>query len=84
MKKAIAIFCAVFTCVCLVMLYLHRGMIIAAVKGEPMPEAPEGCPAFSCPFFKKKAKDEEEPEAQPEEASDAQPEEPEAAEAPEA
>lgn len=31
---------------CLVMLWLHRSMIAAAVKGKPMPEAPEGCPAF--------------------------------------
>lgn len=30
----------------LVMAYLHRGMIVAAIKGEEMPEAPKGCPAY--------------------------------------
>ena len=32
--------------ICLVMLWLHRGMISAAVKGEPLPKAPKGCPAY--------------------------------------
>lgn len=30
----------------LIMLYLHRGMIKAAITGGEMPKAPEGCPAF--------------------------------------
>lgn len=28
----------------LVMLYLHRRVIAAAIKGEEMPKAPESCP----------------------------------------
>ena len=28
------------------MLYLHRGMIRAAITGEEMPKAPESCPAY--------------------------------------
>lgn len=31
---------------CLVMLYLHRRLIIAAIKGEELPKAPKGCPAY--------------------------------------
>ena len=46
MKNAV-LFCAgVFSGVCLVMLYMHRGLIAAAIKGEELPEAPEGCPAY--------------------------------------
>ena len=29
----------------LTMLFTHRGLIAAVLKGEPLPEAPEGCPA---------------------------------------
>ncbi len=29
----------------LMLLYMHRGLIAAAIKGEELPEAPEGCPA---------------------------------------
>lgn len=46
MKKLLGFLCAVCLGAALVLLYLHRGMIVAALKGEPMPEAPEGCPAF--------------------------------------
>ena len=28
------------------MLYLHRRLIIAAIKGEELPKAPKGCPAY--------------------------------------
>ena len=27
-----------------VLLYLHRNLIIAAIKGEELPKAPKGCP----------------------------------------
>lgn len=30
----------------LIMLYLHRRVIKAALCGEELPEAPESCPAF--------------------------------------
>ena len=29
-----------------VMVYMHRNLIIAAIKGEELPEAPKGCPAY--------------------------------------
>ena len=29
-----------------VLLYLHRNVIMAAIKGEELPEAPKGCPAY--------------------------------------
>lgn len=29
-----------------VMLYLHRRVIKAAIAGEELPKAPEGCPAY--------------------------------------
>ncbi len=29
-----------------VLLYLHRNLIIAAIKGEELPKAPKGCPAY--------------------------------------
>jgi len=28
------------------MLYLHRRLIVAAIKGEELPKAPKGCPAY--------------------------------------
>ena len=31
----------------LVLLYLHRNLIIAAIKGEELPKAPKGCPAYN-------------------------------------
>lgn len=31
---------------CMTMLWLHRAMLVALIKGEKLPEAPEGCPAF--------------------------------------
>ena len=46
MKKLINYLIAALLGACAVMLYLHRGMILAAIRGEEMPEAPEGCPAF--------------------------------------
>lgn len=50
----------------LVMLYLHRDVIKAAIKGEELPEAPEGCPAF-----KKDAAEEEPVAEEPSEETDA-------------
>lgn len=29
-----------------VLLYLHRNLILAAIKGEELPKAPKGCPAY--------------------------------------
>ena len=46
MKKITAFFCGLCAGLCLIMLWLHRGVIAAAIKGEEMPEAPESCPAF--------------------------------------
>ena len=46
MKKFVAFACGILAGFTAVMLYLHRGLIIAAIKGEELPEAPEGCPAY--------------------------------------
>ena len=46
MKKSVVFLCGVCTGVFLIMLYLHRGLIVAAIKGEELPEAPESCPAY--------------------------------------
>ena len=50
MKKNTVFLCDLCTglCagLCLVMLWLHRGLIAAAIKGEKLPEAPESCPAY--------------------------------------
>ena len=32
----------------LAMAYIHKDVITAAIKGEELPEAPEGCPASKC------------------------------------
>lgn len=32
----------------LVMAYIHKDVISAAIKGEELPEAPEGCPFSKC------------------------------------
>lgn len=65
MKKAFELLCAALFGASLVLLYLHRGMILAAIRGEEMPEAPDSCPAF-----KKEAKAAEvaeEPASEPDE-----------------
>lgn len=46
MKKALLFIGGLCSGVFLVMLWLHRGLISASVKGEPLPEAPKGCPAY--------------------------------------
>lgn len=46
MKKALLFIGGLCSGICLVMLWLHRGLIKAAVKGEPLPKAPKGCPAY--------------------------------------
>lgn len=47
MKKAVIVFLGgLFAGAFLVMLYLHRGLLLAAIRGEELPEAPEGCPAY--------------------------------------
>lgn len=45
MKRTMLLIGGVCAGICLTMLYLHRGMICAAIKGEEMPEAPGCCPA---------------------------------------
>lgn len=44
-KSIIALICGVVAGFALVMAYLHRGLIIALLTGEELPEAPEDCPA---------------------------------------
>ena len=46
MKKFFQFLCGVVVGVTAIMLYLHRGLIAAVIKGEKLPEAPESCPAF--------------------------------------
>jgi hypothetical protein len=46
MKKTTGFLFGFCTGISLVMLWLHRGLISAAIKGEKLPEAPEGCPAY--------------------------------------
>ena len=46
MKSFLAFIVGICTGVFLIMLYLHRGMIRAAITGGEMPKAPESCPAF--------------------------------------
>lgn len=43
MKKGIVFLCGLLSGVLLIMLYLHRGVIVAAIKSEALPEAPESC-----------------------------------------
>lgn len=45
-KSFLAFIGGICTGVFLIMLYLHRGVIKAAITGGEMPKAPEGCPAF--------------------------------------
>ena len=46
-KTFLAFIGGICTGLVLIMLYLHRGMIRAAITGEEMPKAPESCLAFS-------------------------------------
>ena len=46
MKQICKLACAALLCFTLVMLYMHRKLIVAAIKGEELPEAPKGCPAY--------------------------------------
>ncbi|MBQ9664380.1 MAG: hypothetical protein IJV40_14640 [Oscillospiraceae bacterium] len=43
MKTFICCLCGAFIGT---MLYFHRRLIIAAIKGEELPKAPKGCPAY--------------------------------------
>lgn len=45
-KKITVFLCVLCIWLCLVMLWLHRKLIAAAIKGEKLPEAPESCPAY--------------------------------------
>ena len=44
--KKILICCLVLACLCGFgyLVFVHRNAIKAYLKGEPLPEAPEGCP----------------------------------------
>ncbi len=46
--KSILLCCLLVACLCGFgwMVWVHRGVIAALIKGEPLPEAPEGCPAY--------------------------------------
>lgn len=46
MKSFFAFIGGICTGVCLIMIYLHRRMIKAAITGGEIPKAPESCPAF--------------------------------------
>ena len=46
MKKTLAFLCGLCAGLSLALLWLHKGLIVAAIKGEELPEAPEGCPAY--------------------------------------
>ena len=45
-KSFLAFLGGIFTGVFLIMLYLHRGFIKAAITGEELPKAPKICPAY--------------------------------------
>ena len=45
-KSFLAFIGGICTGIILIMLYFHRGLIKAALCGEELPKAPEGCPAF--------------------------------------
>lgn len=44
--KKCLICCVVLACLCGFgwLVWIHRGMLRALICGEPLPEAPEGCP----------------------------------------
>ena len=56
--KKVLLCCILLACLCGFgwMVWAHRGVIKAMLNGEPMPEAPEGCPASL--FGKKEAEEE--------------------------
>ena len=44
MKNLLSVLGGMIVGLFLVMLYLHRRVIVAAIKGEEIPKAPENCP----------------------------------------
>ena len=46
MKKTFAFLGGLCTGIWLVMVWLHKELIVAAIKGEKLPEPPESCPAY--------------------------------------
>ncbi len=47
MKKIIVkLICGLCLCFTAYMLYVHRHLIMAAIRGEELPKAPKGCPAY--------------------------------------
>ena len=45
-KPFLAFLGGICTGIFLIMLYLHRNVIKAAITGEEMPKAPKSCPAY--------------------------------------
>lgn len=43
-KGILGFVCGAAAGAALVMAYIHKDVITAAIKGEELPEAPEGCP----------------------------------------
>lgn len=52
MKRCLTFFCGAVTGVFAIMLYLHCGLIAAAIKGEELPESPKSCPAYKREFLR--------------------------------
>lgn len=46
--KTVLLCCVLLACLCGLgwLVWAHRRVIVALVKGEPLPEAPDGCPAY--------------------------------------
>ena len=46
--KTVLLCCILLACLCGLgwLVWVHRRVIVALVKGEPLPEVPEGCPAY--------------------------------------
>ena len=45
-KTWLAVLIAVLVCLCTCLVYIHRRVIRAAIKGEPMPECPHWHPCL--------------------------------------
>ncbi len=46
MKKILTVLITLLIGFLLAMLYVHRRVIAAAIRGEELPKAPKGCPAY--------------------------------------
>lgn len=47
-KGILGFVCGAAAGAALVLAYLHKDVITAAIKGEELPKAPEGCPFSKC------------------------------------